>query len=306
MVIQLPEKRHHFKLFDRTLVLFLIGLNVLLLPFHHRLENWYLYFFRHLLFAAAIVFIVPYLERARHPLLRFLRHWYPVMSFPFLYLEVGHFLHLIHPGEFDAYIIALEKSLFGMVSSQWVQQFVSPTLTEIMQIFYAVYWITIPLSAGILYFKQRREEFDHLLFYITLTFIISYLFFIFFPVAGPRFTLADQIDVSYKGLWLSDHLRSFVADNGYRGGAFPSSHVAVSVVILLLMSRFEPKIARRFFLPAVIALSLATVYGQYHYATDMIAGLLLGVIIGRVALLHDSIRFSALPVTVTHRSPMLV
>ena len=67
---------------------------------------------------------------------------------------------------------------------------------------------------------------------------------------------------------------------GFRGGAFPSSHVGVAVVILLFMWRFKPKVAVAVFLPIVIALSLATVYGQYHYFTDVIAGLVMGISIG--------------------------
>ncbi len=289
MFICLVKRRHNFKWFDRVLVLFLLGLNVLLALFHFRLENWYFYFCRHLLVVAVIVLLIPHLDGSKHPLLRFLRNWYPVIGYPFLYQDVGHFLQLMHSGEFDAHIISFEKALLGTISSVWVQQFVRPAVTEIMQIFYAIYWITIPLSAGILYIKKRQEAFDQLLFYITITFIISYLFFIFIPVAGPRFALADEIAVSYRGLWVSDTLRSFVADNGYRGGAFPSSHVAVAVVILMLMFRFELRIAVRFFLPAVMGLSLATVYGQYHYFTDMIAGLLLGLFIGTIGLIRVSL-----------------
>ena len=40
------------------------------------------------------------------------------------------------------------------------------------------------------------------------------------------------------------------------------------------------KTAKHIFLPLVIALSLATVYGQYHYVTDVFAGLIMGLIIG--------------------------
>jgi membrane-associated phospholipid phosphatase len=86
--------------------------------------------------------------------------------------------------------------------------------------------------------------------------------------------------VEYEGFLFTDLLRGFIKKAAYRGGAFPSSHVGVAVTILVILWQFRPRIARNIFLPLVIALSLATVYGQYHYVTDVIAGLLMGLGIG--------------------------
>ena len=286
IVLNLYEYKLRFKLFDKAIIIFLIILNVLLLTFHWNLPDWQSFFIKQSILILLIFLGILLADKSKNKILKFLRCWYPVFSYPFLYLNVGNFLHLIFPHEFDSYIIAYEMSVLGNLPNLWVQQYVNPVLTEIMQISYGIYWFTIPIGAAILYFRQRLKEYEFLIFYVTLTFIISYFFFIFFPVAGPRFTLADQIAVSYKGLFLADFLRSFVAQAGYRGGAFPSSHVAVSVVILLFLLKFNPEIAVRFLLPAVLALSLATVYGQYHYLTDMVAGLFLGLIIGKVGVWH--------------------
>ena len=125
-----------------------------------------------------------------------------------------------------------------------------------------------------------------MVFYTLITFFISYILFILLPVAGPRFILTDQITVSYDGLLLTSSLRNFVANAGHRGGAFPSSHVAVAVVVLIFLWKYYPKIAKKYFLAAVIALSLATIYGQYHYITDVIAGLILGMTFGLIGIKH--------------------
>lgn len=267
-------------LFDKAFIYFLLVLNLVILIFKGNLNNWGFYFGMHFVDIAAILILVPYAQKQEGPVWHFLRYWYVLIVFPILYWDMGHYLHMIIAGEQDHYILALEKSIFGVLPNLWVQKLVNPVLTEIMQLSYAVYWFTIPGSAAVCYFSKRYRVFEYLILSLSITFFISYLLFVLFPVAGPRFTLASQITAAYKGLLVTPFLRSFVASAGLRGGAFPSSHVAVAVTGLLFMWRYFPKIGKRYFLPAVIALSLATVYGQYHYVTDVFAGLLIGIFSG--------------------------
>lgn len=286
MIAKLLDKKKHFRLYDSLIVYFFVFLNILILIYHNNLSAWELHFIKHLVIVLFVAGFVIIMDQQTRPVLVFIRNWYPVLSYPFIYRNLLFFLHMVFPGELDSMILSLEMSVFGVLPNLWLQKIVNPVLTEIMQISYAVYWFTIPISAAILYFKNRPREYEYLIFYVTVTFFVSYLFFIFFPVAGPRFTLASEISVSYDGLFMTKYLRGFVASAGFRGGAFPSSHVAVAVVVYIFMYTFERKNALRYFLPAVIALSLATVYGQYHYLTDMIAGLVLGILIGFTGIKH--------------------
>jgi membrane-associated phospholipid phosphatase len=268
------------KLFDRNLIIYWSLLSLVILIFHQNISHWLGRFILHLLLMGAVFFIIPWLDRKEPPVVRFIRNWYIVFSFPFLYWEVGPLLHAVFPGEFDHLIIQVDRWIFGVLPNIWVQTIVRPWLTDIMQISYSIYWITIPLGGAIFYFRREFRHFERLLFYVTFTFFLSYFIFIFFPVAGPRFYLADQIHANYHGFFISNLLRNFVQSVGFRGGAFPSSHVGVAMVILIYVWHFRPRIAQFLFLPLVIALSLATIYGQYHYFTDVLAGLLMGSIIG--------------------------
>lgn len=283
-IIKLPIKyRHHFerfKSFDRNLILFLSILVVFIIIFHRNLENWQVLSISHLIIIGLLLLIIPWLDRQGNPMFQLIRNWYIILAFPFLYLDMGRYTHLVFQVEFDPYIIRMDRWLFGTLPNLWVQSYTSPILTEVMQIAYGMYWITIPLGGAIFYFKHELKQFDRLLNYITITFFISYLFFIFFPVVGPRFFIVDKIHVSYQGLFFGNYLRQFVTDVGFRGGAFPSSHVGVAMVILLFMWRFHRKVALFVFLPMVIGLSLSTVYGQYHYSADVLAGLVMGIVIG--------------------------
>jgi len=259
---------------------FLIILTILISLFYTNIETGGLQIFLHLLLIMGLFIADPWLNQKKGKQWLFLRYWYLIFGFPLLYLDVGNFLHLVTPLEFDPFILAFEESLFGVIPNIWIQDYVNPYFTEVMQISYSIYWITIPLGAAIFYSEKRLDLFEYLLYYVSIAFFISYITSILLPVASPRFFIAEQITVEYEGFLFTDLLRNFMKQAGYRGGAFPSSHVGVAVTILVILWHFRRQTAIKVFLPLVIALSLATVYGQYHYVTDVIAGLIMGLSIG--------------------------
>jgi len=281
--------RHHWKQlksFDQAIIFFFLSLNMLILIFHANLPAWRWHLIAHFIICLVILTLVPFLHTRHHPAFYFIRQWYPVVSLPFIYWNVGFFIHLIFPGEFDAEIITMEKSIFGMLPNILVQEIVTPLLTEVMQLFYATYWVIIPAGAAVLHFGKKNKAYDYFLYYVMLTFFISCFVFITFPVAGPRFFIADKISVEYQGLFLTRFLRRFVETAGLRGCAFPSAHVGIGVVVMLFIWEIYPKLAKRVFLPAVVGLTVATVYGQYHYFTDVIAGIAVGGTVGCVGIRH--------------------
>ena len=61
------------------------------------------------------------------------------------------------------------------------------------------------------------------------------------------------------------------------GAAFPSSHVAASVVATGMALRYW-RVVGLTLLPFTIGLTLAVVYGQFHYAVDALTGLLVAAL----------------------------
>ena len=70
--------------------------------------------------------------------------------------------------------------------------------------------------------------------------------------------------------WLLDHGDSW-------GAAFPSSHVAASVVATGMALRYWRPVGL-VLLPFTAGLILAVVYGQFHYAADALAGLMVAAL----------------------------
>ena len=61
--------------------------------------------------------------------------------------------------------------------------------------------------------------------------------------------------------------------------AFPSSHVGVTLVMLLLAWRAQSRRLFLLVLPFFLLMCLATVYIRAHYAIDVIAGIVSGVLV---------------------------
>ena len=113
---------------------------------------------------------------------------------------------------------------------------------------------------------------------MTITFLVCYIIFIFIPVAGPRFALTESFDGEIKSI-LFRQLIFFIFERGaIKGAAFPSSHVAVAVCILLNAFKFHKTIFK-LFLPFVICLFLGTIYGRFHYVLDSAVGALCGILL---------------------------
>jgi membrane-associated phospholipid phosphatase len=70
--------------------------------------------------------------------------------------------------------------------------------------------------------------------------------------------------------WLLDHGDSW-------GAAFPSSHVAASVVATGMALRYWRPVGL-LLMPFTGGLILAVVYGQFHYAVDALAGLVVAAL----------------------------
>ena len=69
--------------------------------------------------------------------------------------------------------------------------------------------------------------------------------------------------------WLLDHY-------SVQACIFPSGHVAAVTAVALAVRKHAPRLGALFLFLAA-SVTLATVYGRYHYAADAVAGALVGV-----------------------------
>jgi membrane-associated phospholipid phosphatase len=203
---------------------------------------------------------------------------YPVVLMSFFYRASGLLVEVVVPRFFDGAVTGLERTLFGIDPSLWLDAHPSVFLTEVLTAFYCTYYFLIPGLAVTLLFSRRDDDIKKFMTATCATFFISYLAFIFLPVAGPRFYFADLYQHKLVGV-LFRPLADFIMDNAaFRGGAMPSSHVAVAVVAAFFAVRAYGRKAW-FIVPVVVGLALGTVYGRYHYAIDVVIGAIIAGVV---------------------------
>lgn len=224
----------------------------------------------------ALVILAPR-ARAAGPIGHFVGDWYPLLLLAGLYGEV----HVLTVGaEFrnERSIQQLEAWMFGsQVSYRWIREQPHRLLSWVLHTCYLAYYPVLYGSPLGLWLAGRRDASRHTIFAIMMTFYLCYAAFLFFPVAGPRYAFdtahnaATEVWPARLAAWLLDHGDSW-------GAAFPSSHVAAAVVATGMALRHW----RRFgltLLPFTTGLILATVYGQFHYAVDALAGLAVAALV---------------------------
>ncbi|HEX6135290.1 MAG TPA: phosphatase PAP2 family protein [Longimicrobiales bacterium] len=204
--------------------------------------------------------------------------WSPLLLIPLLYKELAVLNRAVHGGRyFDDTIIAWEQAMFGgQPSREWAAALPHLALSEPLHAAYLSYYFIIFVPPLLLFLSGRRAAFRAGLFALMLAFFTHYLFFIYFPVQGPRYLFPPPGGELANGFF--HQLAHRVLEVGSaQGAAFPSSHVGVSVAQTLVVWRYMPRIAP-IFAVLTLGLALGAVYGGFHYATDAVAGVVLGTI----------------------------
>lgn len=236
----------------------------------------------HVVLLAAIAWMVVNWSGRTGKVQGFFRNLYPVMLYTFFYCETAVALHWIFPGFFDAQILAVERSVLGVDLNVWLAPIQSSFLNEWMMLGYFSYYFVIPALALILHFQGRSRELHDFLTAATASFVISYAGFVLYPVAGPRYFLADQFGNPLSGPCFVPLVNWIIASAAIHGGCMPSSHVAVALVVLIWAYRTNRRVAY-VMAPFIVTLFFATVWGRFHYLSDVVVGWLVGVIGMRVA-----------------------
>lgn len=219
-----------------------------------------------------------------------LSYWYPdTFEFNRIFPNLDHLF------------ASAELSFFGCQPAILFEQVCNSLLWR--ELFNLGYWSYYPMIATVViwYFFKRPQETERCTFIIIASFYVYYLIYIFLPVAGPQFyfpvigdgivttgpypeignyfNLHPEIEIPQAdkgGLFTS--LVSMAQASGERPtAAFPSSHIGISTVLMLLAFRARKMLAGIMF-PLYVLLCCATVYIKAHYLVDAFAGLFSGVI----------------------------
>ncbi len=269
--------RAAFRPEDAAIIVYLIAISVTVTLFHKGVDHWWVYVLIHSTSVLLLVAWVRYSSRSNNPVIRFFRYWYVIILLAVFYEQIDDFILGMRGHYLDSHIANFEKGLLGFHPSVWMGRFASPPLTEIMNIAYHSYYWLIPLLGLSLYIKRDFIPFRRMVFSVSVAFFISYYGFILFPVEGPRYELAGLYNGPLTGYVVTPFQQWIMKNGDIHGGCMPSSHVAVALVILLLAWSYRRRMAI-FLTPLVVGLFIATVYNRYHYVSDVVMGIAVGLV----------------------------
>ena len=164
--------------------------------------------------------------------------------------------------------------------------------------YYSYYYLMIAMV--LYYFFAKYEDMQRATFVFFASFFLFYLVFDFLPVAGPQYYYcANGTDIASQAVFPEMHdyfrfhreilpleVRGFFSkmvlaaqETGENPtAAFPSSHVGMTTVTMLLAWQSGSKRLFWILFPFAVILLFATVYVKAHYAIDSVAGLAAGAL----------------------------
>lgn len=259
----------------------LVSAPALLFPYHPK--SWMLLFAFHL--TAALFLLRP------EPLRRFsetrfgrgVADWYLILLIPAFYTELAPLnFSIFHGKYFDSHIIAAEQRIFGgMPSHDFAKAYPYLPLSEFFHFAYLSYYLIIFMPPLYLYLKGLKDQQQRMIFNLLLAFFAHYVFFIYFPVQGPRYLFPPPGGELANGFFYQLAHKALEAGSS-QGAAFPSSHVGVSFAQAAFTILGAPLLAPIIFVLSV-GLTLGAVYGGFHYGTDALVGLIYGLILFFIA-----------------------
>jgi len=245
---------------------------------------------------AGLTFLLMYLYRiAPCKFSAFVRITFQLGLLSYWYPDTFEFNRLLP--NLDHIFATAEQFLFGcQPAAKFCELYPTMWVSEPFNLGYFSYYPMIG-AVALFYFLRRYNEFEKLSFILVTSFFIYYLIYIFIPVAGPQFyfpaigadnvmhgnfpAIGDYFNYNQQLLQGPGYNHGFfysLVDASQQVGerptaAFPSSHVGISTILMILAFRANRKLSA-FLLPFYLLLCGATVYIQAHYLIDAIVGFL--------------------------------
>jgi membrane-associated phospholipid phosphatase len=199
--------------------------------------------------------------------------WLTLTIGPLMYVEMRWIIAGLGLPHRDGLVAAWEQVLFpSNPSATLALRWRALPLSEALHLAYGGYYLLVYLPPIILYARGKRDDFVATALALTVVYGSCFVTYALFPVDGPRYLVgpAAAPDGPMRRLVLA-----LLEQGSSRGTAFPSSHVAASVVAALCALRYQRPVGIVVAITAC-ALTVATVYGGFHYAVDALVGVFVG------------------------------
>lgn len=212
---------------------------------------------------------------------RVIREIYPILLLGALYPAIDLLNNFGRVEVHDDRVRGWELALFGGEPSRtWWQSSHSVFWSTVFHGAYFAFYPIVLAPPIVFLALARLEDARRAVRWILATFLICYLLFLLFPVAGPYYEF-PRPDAWFIANPMARLVYATLDQGSAYGAAFPSSHVAATLVATAAAFTGSRKLGWILLIPALL-LSIGVVYCQMHYVVDALAGI--GVAAGVVAV----------------------
>lgn len=200
------------------------------------------------------------------------RDWLPIPLTLVAFREMELFVPASYPHFYEQSWIRWDKWLLQSCHLHSAIEAAGAVIPSYLELCYFLVYGVGAYCIAVLYVRGHRPRVNQFLTIYLLGTLTAYALFPYFPSEPPRFAFPDvaqpiQTSVRTLNLWFLRHAT-------IHSGVFPSAHVSSAFSCAWAMFLIFPE-RKRFgwgLLLYAISVSIATIYGRYHYAADVVAG----------------------------------
>jgi membrane-associated phospholipid phosphatase len=262
---------------DGFILLIFVLFTLLAGIFLSKVKNGYSIILANIAMAAVYLVLIYFRQKASSRRARFFLGVSPIfLGLLYIYETAHRFQHIFFATWKDQIIIDFEQAVLGVQPTVWLQNCISPGLTEWFAFSYLSYLPLYLVISAVIYYKRGERPLEDLLSTISINNIFCNLCYILFPVAGPFYKIGHLYSVPLNGPVFASIGEFMRVHTMPIGGSLPSGHCAAVTILCLTAYRHCRPL---FFIltPIVLSLYISTVYGRYHYLTDVVLGILVGL-----------------------------
>ena len=179
---------------------------------------------------------------------------------------------------YDVLIRQWERGLFGHeISAEWWRRAPSPFWSSVLHAAYFAYYFVVPVPILMSIVRRDEPRLVFASFALMATFVVCYLWFIFFPVAGPYYEYVRP-DAWFTANGPARAVYGVLERGSSYGAAFPSSHVAATWVAAAMTWPASRPVGGALIVAAGL-LTVGVVYCQMHYGIDALAGVIVAAMV---------------------------
>jgi hypothetical protein len=203
------------------------------------------------------------------------------------YFEMRWLLQAMQPVLRDGALLAIDEVVLGATPAVWLERFITPATTQWFAFFYFSYpFLLIFNLAGSAALDRQSRRMHEVLTAGAFVAVIGHIIYTFVPGAGPFRFMHFKRELPQVFWWRQ--CERMVGNAGAQLDIFPSLHTALPSLFALHAIRHRRTAPFSYLWPVstLFALNIigATMFLRWHYAVDVLAGLLLAALAQQIGI----------------------